>query len=671
MSISPASVYRSLTPDSKRILLAQCLPALRTGDIPQELAELALSASQQRDLEELLNKVSVLGSDAVAFIVRSRLVDLGWTEKDFRQSHSDRDRACSLLLTSKDAFEDVIAIYNGNRLWWRERQEHGFHLPKDAGPLDEVDWPDGLIEEDTCLYSLIKGVLDEVESGKQLVRITLNRRTSLGLQTDSPEVIQCDISFGEDPVEVEINADGCEEKLTLSFLSRIVVLIDPNAGTLFVGSEKQSKKLRTGLAMAFIQGMFAEGGEPVSLPAIGVFPEKLRTRLVFPTEQRDKLDGVRVSGLWYRLLDAPSEIQRSIRSSSGDASIHDQPDIIADSGNLRIYRAQIEFLFKAASRKREPVKRTVTLNNPISIAYGKAFPQQRLIINRVLGHAGLIDDLPDPGISAGLQDLYRFRTPQHEAEVRSSWPEDLRLAIVKAGILVPGPAADSAWCDDCGHTHEIAIDEKSDAHVQLVRCPHEQRPVSEAAVRTLMLDSEGAVSWIAGQLETDQQKATHVCDRCWFLGSRQFQTNRGEHGVFLTLDWQRSETILSIIRFLESRRSLTRGAVITLGPAANPGNLGKDWITLPLDAVAKLQDRGLIVDTEALEAAILGRPMKQKHATPQKWKRFFDTYEKTKTGLGHYSEADRMLEIYPELCPGKREHVARALKKHFPGHFSK
>jgi hypothetical protein len=640
-----------------------------SGGIPQELAELTLSASQQRDFEELLNKVSVLGSDAVAFIVRSRLVDLGWTAGDFRQSCSARDRACSLLLRSKDDFEDVVAIYNGNRLWWRESQEHGFHLPDDAGPLDDVGWPDGPLGEDTRLYVLIKGVLDEVESGKQLVGISLNRRTSLGLQTASLEVIQCDISFGEDPVEVEINEDGCEGKLTLSFLSRIVVLIDPEAGTLFVGSEKQSKKLRTGLAMAFIQGLYDEGGEPVSLPAIGVFTEKLKTAPIFPTEQRDKLHSVRVSELCYRLLDAPSEIQRSIRSTSGGASIHEQPDIMAASGKLRVYRAKIEFLFKAASRKREPVKRTVTLSNPSGIAYGKAFPQQRLIINRVLGSAGLIDDLPDRGLSAGLQDLYRFRTPQHEAEIRSSWPEDVRVAVVNAGILVPGPAADSAWCDDCGHTHEIVSDEKSDAYIQLVRCPHEPRPVSEDEVRTIRLDTEGAVSWIAGQLKTDQQKATPVCEVCWFLGSRQFQASRGEHGVFLTLDWHRSDTILAIGRFLETRKSLTRGAVITLGPEANPDNLGKDWITLPLDAVASLQDKSLRIETEALEAAILGRPIKQKHATPRQWQAFFDTYAKTKTGLGHYGEADRMLETYPELCPAKRDQLARELKKQFPDHF--
>lgn len=668
MSFAPASVYRSLAPESRKNLIAHCCPGLMSGaSLPDELTELGLTETQSNVVVEYLQKISLLGADEMGDVVRQMLAEGGWREEDFKASLSGRDRACALLALDAEAFEAAVRIFNGNRLWGREKRENGFRLPEFADMPDSGELPDGPLDTQTRLYCLIEQVLGEVMAGQQLVEVTVLRRAGLGLPAVSPEILQCDIAVGADPVSVEINEDGAAQTLSLSFLSRIAVMMDAAGGALFVGCESQSGKLRRELAQVFLQALFGTGGAPVPLAPLRVDTEALRRRPDFVTQTADRLESVRVSQIWYRKGSEPFAIQRSLRSDSGAVCLYSLPELQSGADDLHIYRAAIEFLFKPAGRKREPVKRTVMLNGPGSIAYQKAFPGQRRAINRVLQQAGLLSGTGEPITRACLADLYRFRTPQHLAEVEASWPATQLEALRQAKILTDGPQAERAWCPECGQTHEI---EDAVSEELIVLCPIERRPLQEDETRTLQLDWSGLARWLVTSAATDQTAPKDLGAYSWFVGALTLGRKQGRYGLILMADSEDAASIRTINAYLDARPRLSQGVILTAGPAPHPAGFRKGWVLLPVAEVTGIEAGKLSLDPDAIEAAILGKRVRTRTGSKADlWTRFFETYQETRTGLGHYPEADRMLQDHPGVCPAGRDQLARRLKQAFPEDF--
>lgn len=627
-----------------------------------------LSAQAKLKCDEVLQKIGVLGADENSDLVRHFLVEAGWGEAEFTGSVSSRDRACFLLDLSPDAFSDAITTYNGNRLFWRETRENGFKLPEAYQGLREDCLAGAALDKTDVLFLQIKTVLERHFKGKDLVTVRFTRRTAFGISEVGQQVIQCDMSFGEDPVEVELANDGKETKQSLSFLSRIVAITDLNKGTLFIGCASQKTKFRTDLANVIAQGLLATDTPLGALLPIKVYPEKLTRKPIFATHLTDRLEHVGVSSISYRLFGASKEIVRTVRSSSDHVSIFDQADIKALKHKLWVYRAQIEFVFRSVDGRNVPLKRTVSLNEPAGLSYGRASPQHRLIINRVLEKSGLVDRSNVPETRRDLTSLFRFAVPQHQAEARLSLGGPCVDALVDLGILKLGSASDRAWCNMCGQTHSLRDKFGDDGFYYVTECPHGGEAIEAALMETFMLDVTTLGIWIRKSLKTDILVPDERALNTWFLGVAQTQVKKKQYGVILSMNPSQPEAMKACVD-LVARNKIPPGVIFSLGLVEADFEQVGDWRVISLADVASFKQDQLVLTPSDVEAALFGRRSSSTAEKEAQWEAFFEMYEQTKTGGGHYAEAGRMLQDYPKLCPAGRRQLANRLKAELPEDF--
>lgn len=672
MGVTADSVFKSLSSDAKQALLgALHIPFDGQTIANVTFAELALSKRQTSDLTEHLEKVAVLGSEENANLIHWLLSDAGWASEQFSESGSGRNRACFLRDLDADGFEYAVQHYNNSRLTGRENQESGFRLNDIPLNFDEWDLSNSILPKDHPLHVRLAAALKTHFSGKTLVSVRLSRR--LALDRDDPRSgneIQCNMSFGDDPVDVELNIEGEEAKESFSFLSRVAALINQNTGRLFVGCQSNSSKLRAELATALVEYFSGDSFQPENLHPIKVFPDRLKAPPAFNCLHSDRLEAVRVSHLSYRLYGASRDVMRSITVSGKSTSIYDQPDIKSHRSNLRIYRGKIDFFFKATSEKSEPIKRRVTLTEPKGIIYGLAFPGQRKIIDRLLSEAGLMDRSDEPDPRAELPDLARFAEPQLLNEARTSLGADTIESLIAAGFLKPGPSSETCWCDACGQTHDVREESQEDGIVLRCDCNSGRTIVEPAALDTILLDIDEVLRTIMKALEFDQSVARRLNEETWFLGLSHVEDKRKPFGVIVTIDFNKKENYEAFSDHTWRNTEQDRGIVLSLTTPESKAALWQNWKSASLSDFLDPKKETASFMADKVKAGVSGKRSPKSRSNKKDWDEFFDLYRKTQSGLGHYEEADRMLRDYSDQCPAGRTQIAKRLKREFPDHFA-
>ena len=671
MSITAGSVFKSLSPDARQALLsALVIPYDSEAGNAEDITGLELSKRQRAELEETLQKIALLGLEENANLLHVLLADAGWSADNFSQSISARDRACFLRVEDDTAFEYAIQCFNNSRLTSRESQESGFRLNGIELNFDDIAFDNTPLPKNHPLHIRLESALKTLLKGKELIAVRLSRR--LDFYLDDPRdghEIQCNLSFGDDPIGVEINVDGKEVKESFSFLSRIAALIDLNAQRLFIGCESQSNKLRVGLAKALVEHFCKDQVELQRLHPIKVFPDRLRSQPVFNIIHTDRLESVRVSSIWYRIYGASNNVTRNINVSGTADSLYDLADVQADRSKLRIYRGKIDFYFKPTDGKNEPIKRTIALNEPKTISYGRAFPEQRKIIDRILVEAGLMDQSDEPDPRTDIPSLARFKTPQLLSEARSSLGTDTIDALCRAGFLRPAPSADTAWCDACGQTHDVREEFLADGVVLRCDCINEQNIVQPEDTETVQLDIDVVLRTIIKGLDCDQTVASALNDQTWFLGKSYAEDKRKPFGVMVSIDFNKKENYEAFLEQTWKMLDIDRGIVLSLSQLERNAPLWQSWKQESLSVFLSIDEQVAAFRADKVKQYISGKPDKKARAKKQDWDEFFELYKRTRTGLGHYEEADRMLRDYPEDCPAKRDRLAQRLKDEFPNHF--
>lgn len=671
MGVTAGSVFNSLSPDARQALLGTlAIPFDSSTDDTENIAQLGLSKRQRSELEENLQKIGVLGLEENANLLHVLLADAGWLPDDFSQSISGRDRACFLRVKDDAAFEYAIQCYNNSRLTGRESQESGFRLNGIELNFEGVAFDNTPLPKDHPLHMRLESALMTLLKGKELIAVRLSKR--LDFELDDPRdgnEIQCNLSFGDDPIGVEINVDGNEVKESFSFLSRVAALIDLNAQRLFIGCESQSNKLRVGLANALVEHFCEDQVELQRLHPIKVFPDRLRSQPVFNINHTDRLESVRVSSIWYRTYGASNNVTRNINVSGNADSLYDLADVRADRSKLRIYRGKIDFYFKPTDGKNEPIKRTIALNEPKTISYGRAFPEQRKIIDRILVEAGLMDQSDEPDPRADIPFLARFKTPQLRSEARSSLGADTVDALYNAGFLKLGPNSDTAWCDLCGQTHDVREEFLADGVVLRCDCIHEQTIVQPEDTETVRLDIDVVLRTIIKGLDCDQTVARALNDETWFLGKSYAEDKRKPFGVIVTFDFNKKVNFEAFSEQTWKMTDLDRGIVLSLSQLESDARLWQSWKQESLSDFLSISEQVTAFRADKVKRYISGKPDKKARAKKRDWDEFFELYKRTQTGLGHYEEAARMLRDYPAKCPSKRDRLALRLKDEFPDHF--
>ena len=671
MSITAGSVFKSLSPDAREaILSALAIPCDPETKNAEDFTGLELSRRQTATLEETLQKIAILGLEENANLLHGLLADAGWLPDDFSQSVSGRDRACFLRIKDDTAFEYAIQCFNNSRLTGRESQESGFRLNGIELNFEDVAFDNTPLPKNHPLHIRLESALKTLLKGKELIAVRLSRR--LDFELDDPSdghEIQCNLSFGDDPIGVEINVDGNEVKESFSFLSRVAALIDLNAQRLFIGCESQSEKLRKELAHALIEHFSEAQVELQRLHPIKVFPDRLRSQPVFNITHADRLESVRVSSIWYRTYGASHNVTRNINVSGKADSLYDLADVQAERSKLRIYRGKIDFYFKPTDGKSEPIKRTIALNEPKTISYGRAFPEQRKIIDRMLVEAGLMDQSDEPDPRTDIPSLARFKTPQLLSEARSSLGTDTIDALCSAGFLKPGPSANTAWCDACGQSHDVREEFHTDGIVLRCDCINEQTIVQPEDTETVQLDIDVVLRTIIKGLDCDQTVASALNEQTWFLGKSFAEEKRKPFGVIVTIDFNKRENYAAFSQQIWKTPDIDRGVVLSLSNLESRALLWQSWKQDFLSDYISVTDQIAAFRADKMKQFISGKPGKKPSAKKRDWDAFFDLYKQTRTGLGHYEEAARMLHDYPEDCPAKRDRLAQRLKDEFPDHF--
>ncbi len=375
-----------------------------------------------------------------------------------------------------------------------------------------------------------------------------------------------------------------------------------------------------------------------------------------------------VSTLNYRLYGASKNITRSISVAGTDVSLYDQPDIIKNKHNLHIYRAKINFLFQATNAKKEPIKRSITLNEPSGISYGKAFPEQRLIIDRILSDAKLMDQSDKPDPRRVLPTLGRFQHPQLLSEARDSLGHSNVAAYMDAGFLVPAAALDRSWCSACGETHAIREEFVNETHVYRCDCNQGFTKVDPINLETVTLDIDTILSFTLNKLKTDQITAKPINDDTWFLGISDISAPRKRLGIVLTVDYSSQQNTEAILKYLSQQKNVPKGVVLSLSNVDPHSLLSPDWSVCEVGSILTIKDQKLTLDQTAYKTHTNSKQSSER-ASPEQWETFFKKYDETKTGKGHYQEADRMIAEYKDLCRVGRTTLAKKLKKRFPDHF--
>ena len=624
-------------------------------------------------METDLKLIAALGADYSSHILHEFLTEAGWTPNDFQRSRSRRDRAAYLMCNHQGLFDIALAMWNGNRLRARVEQENGFRLPENL-PAHEFETL--TLSEESYLRGLLQSVMSEHYPGKEVSKVGVFERKSVGLPTGSETVIQCDISFGDDPEAIAILDQGEERTISISRLAKISAILDPQAGTIFVATtELKKKKLHAGIAQVITQVLYADSTIPQKLGAVRVFPEKCGEAIEFQYSVDDQLTEPRVTELDYRLFGAPNSLQFRVRHEDSSPKIHELRDVRRDVSRMRIWRAGIDFIFHYEDGAK-PIKRHVTLIEPAGIKFAKAFPEERMIIERILQDAGLIDKSFRWSRVTRLNGLLRLATPQHLAELKDSWSTGTVSALIDAGILIQGPPHERAWCRRCGASHPVqALAFNGEEKRLQMLCPNGVRPVQSDELDTLIMSLDGLVSWLMREGSNDRhsQESIGRDGTSFFLGRVSSENTAGLFQLIFCLDVDQAQASEDLNDFLLNRHADGPGMIVTLSSNPVHKNFPHGWKVVPFHKVVRLAKAGLVFDMRKASAVMSGRPIPKKQMSEEDWAEIDDLFECMFPGtekLQKHTVAKAMIETEPDVCRTGQRNLANHLAKKFADRFN-
>ena len=667
MAITPKSVFLSLSEQYRVALLdrqgIKSNPAIEVGDFS------SLARGDRRNLELDLNLVATLGTEYANEVLHEQLNDAGWSRDQISRTQNQRDRACALLCEHPDHFTTALAIWNGNRLRGKLHREDGFKLPEIGDFVFEPHSDD----EHEYLVELIQSVIEDSYPNYVVSKVRVFSRSSLGLPTESQNVIQCDISFGEDPETIEIVDGGVEQVLRISRLSRISIVVDVSARTLFVGTTLGKRKLHQGLAQVLVQNLFGVGAPPTKLAPVRVHPERCNRRIEFSFKHNDGIKRPRVTEIRYRLFGSSSNLVFSARCDDKNGEIFEHEDVRKLERRMRIWRAYIEFVFVHPERGTE-IRRTIALTEPSTISFGRAFPDERMTIERVLASSGLIDPNFDWAGLAKLRDIARLLAPQHFSEIRASWVSTTIDALFAAGVLKQGPPHERAWCSLCGESHRILTKQTTDNIEDWIACPEELRLVKPEDLDTLQLSSDGLVSWLSKSLAQDgeQPEVFPAGSNIWYVGKVPLKKASKQYEIILALDVDNPRTSSDLNSFLGERHLKSGGVILTLANSPIHQVFPRDWRVVPFHAVCDVKNGALKFYSSKLASARLGKAPPKKQKGQEDWEEVFALFLQLFPGdTVHqvYPVANAMIGSHPDICDVSVRSLVEKLAARFPDRF--
>jgi len=341
-----------------------------------------------------------------------------------------------------------------------------------------------------------------------------------------------------------------------------------------------------------------------------------------------------------------------------------------------VWRAVIDFEFKS-SGDRPALRRQVTLTEPSGISFGRAFPEERLVIEKVLVQSGLIDANFNWKDVARFSNLSRLTTPHHEAELNQSWQPLTISNLRDAGILVPGAPHVRGWCRTCCETHEIGRRESDEGYESYIYCPHEACTLTSDHIDTLELASEGLIAWLCehavasgGAVESIGVLKTPA----WFLGRAASNARGKPFDLILAYDVDIAETANALNDFLLNRHARGPGLILTLTEEPEQKVFPHGWRSTPLSSVCEVNKAGLRFRKRQAGAIVHGRPAEKKQRTDEDWDAILLLFREMYPGTGvlqAFTVANAMIEAEPDLCGMSAANLVPKLKKWAPDRFAK
>ncbi len=667
MGVTPQKVFLSLGEAQRRMLLERCgiSPADRELDTYPEV----LNTKRRRAFEHDLNCIATLGTDHAVQLVHDALVQSGWTHEHLKTSRSTRDRACILLCHYPDAFEHAFAIWNGNRLRGGLDREQGFKLPEIGAykfdPLNEA--------ESASLKARIASAVADEYPGRTVSGVKVFERTAWGLPTRSDTVVQCDISFGEDPESIEVIEEGEETTITLTRLSRISIIIDTGAGTIFVGTTLRKKALHSALAQCVTEFLFDLEAPLERLKPLRVFPEKCRSPLAFSFSTQDHIARPRISELRYRLFQAPNTLMFRVRDDDRGGDIHALEDVRRHAKRMRVWSAVIDFEFQTGGDG-NVIRRSAILTEPSSMSFGRAFPAERLIMEKVLTNSGLIDPNFCWDTRASFSKIARLVTPHHVAELRRSWLPTTVSSLEDAGIIRQGEPHARAWCDDCLETHEITKQEYEAQIRDVVQCPVSRFVLGPDQVDTRVLSLEGLLEWLHHNAVDTKEPPVPLngAGRAWHLGPAKKPKSTKAFDLILAIDVDMPETTSLLNDFLSRRHLGERGLVLTLTDDPIQKVFPADWRVAPLSSVCQVTKDGLKFKSNWAAQQLTGKRPPSSQTSEEEWDQILAVFDALFPGndiLQPYPVASELIHAEPELCNMTARTLVNQLRARRPHRF--
>jgi len=649
VTLTPEAVFRSLSDSYQRALLAhrsiQPTDEILAGDFSR------IARTSRDRLHHDLNCIATLGSDHAAQLVHDYLSDAGWMPDDFAATRSTRERACALLCAFPEDFHTALSIWNGNRLRNSLDREQGFRLPD----LSDFIFQALTEPQEQGLKALIRDAVLQSYPAKAVSRVKVFNRSARGLSTASETVLQCDVSMGDDPEAIDVIEGGDETTITITRLSVISVIIDPQARSLFVGTKLGKKALHQAVAKAIAKFLFRIDADPEQLKPLRVYPERCRQAVKFAFSHKDGIGMPRISALHYRLDGTPITLQFSVREEAPSTLIHSHPDVIRHAKRMRIWRAVIDFEFKAVG-DRAPLRRAVALNEPSGISFGRAFPEERLIIERVLARSDLIDANFNWEELANFSNLARLVTPHHVAELSQSWLPLTITALRDAGILVPSAPHARAWCRACGETHEIGQRETDTGSEHYIQCPDDPCSLTDDHIDTLELSMDGLLAWLLQNAVSPEARPEAIgpaSARAWLLGFSAGKPKVKPFKLILACDVDNPQTASALNDFLLHRHPDGPGLILTLTEDPVQKVFANNWRSAPLSSVCEVRKSSLHYRAGAAAAIVRGRQPEKVQKSEEDWEAirllFIQMFPGT-DALKAYTVANALIAAEPEIC---------------------
>ncbi len=608
-----------------------------------------------RRLFDALNLVKALSDlNAVDFVSSSLAEQLRWSAEDFDQTNSPLERACHLVIGDRSEAEDIARFWVANRLYWSRTSMRGFEIEPSKTPNALA------IDAAKRHEEIIKELVEKQYPGSKVIQIDWFERPLTGLDLRAGTIIQVEVKRSKSPERVDVEIDGKPAQLTLRFLSDIVILVDAKRGEISVLTEVGGSKFSRSLAETIRQLLYSAGGEISEVVPQDVELSNILTNPKLDEVYDHKLRRMSIASISYR-RPSNKDIRVDVKGNER-SNIFDAPELKDLPSSTNVFQVSITFEFAPGLASAENRIRTATIRAPHFQSYPNFSHKERLIAKSAMERVSILSQTSDRRVQAPYRELDRLDSGIPLSEAQATFGKQLTDFLRKTRIFEDAGEESAAWCDVCLQSHRVELRGKEFK----ILCRHEVRGIRSSEMRAIKFVPSAMARWLCAQMASDTSPE-RIGENTWSLGTMRIEETKNQAEVLFVLGLRSPSDYQNLNRSVLSR-ARQKGIVIVPDMRGLDTAVTSGWSIAELGEVLSFKKDRLQLSLSAIANIWSGRLAAQKKPDMD-YEDFKQKFFEHDGGEGHFSEARRLMELYPDRWPLGRRSLANWLKENLPDRF--